>query len=132
MSDEILKGREQARFPALLVFGLLGLGVIAVVAGIALGGEFVIPVLILAALCAIVAIGYRTLAGNNRASRGGEARDVGTQDLPAQPANDSRPLGDTPEAHDEISPHDLPKGHPGRAEAERQAAEGGGTTRGDV
>jgi hypothetical protein len=40
-------------------------------------------------------------------------------------------LGDTPEAHDEISPHDLPKGHPGRQEAERQAGEDG-TTRGNV
>jgi hypothetical protein len=36
-------------------------------------------------------------------------------------------LGDTPEAHDEISPHDLPVDHPDRAEAERSAD--GGTTR---
>jgi hypothetical protein len=41
-------------------------------------------------------------------------------------------LGDTPEAHDEIIPQDLPKGHPGRAEAERQAAEGDGTVRGNT
>ena len=40
-------------------------------------------------------------------------------------------LGDTPEAHDEISPHDLPKGHPGRQEAEREAGESG-TTEGNV
>jgi len=33
------------------------------------------------------------------------------------------PLGDTPEAHDEISPHDLPPDHPGRAEAERRAGD---------
>ena len=45
--------------------------------------------------------------------------------------DDETPLGDTPEAHDEISPHDLPKGHPGRAAAEDQAGESG-TTRGDV
>jgi hypothetical protein len=32
-------------------------------------------------------------------------------------------LGDTPEVHDGIAPHDLPKDHPGRAEAERQAQE---------
>jgi hypothetical protein len=39
-------------------------------------------------------------------------------------AKDERtPLGDTQEAHDEINPHDLPKGHPGRAEAEREAGE---------
>lgn len=42
------------------------------------------------------------------------------------------PLGDTPEAHDEITPHDLPLGHPGRQAAEAQASRGDGTTRGDV
>lgn len=41
------------------------------------------------------------------------------------------PLGDTPEAHDEISPHDLPPDHPGRAQAEREAGRTG-TTRGNV
>lgn len=46
--------------------------------------------------------------------------------------DDQTALGDTPEAHDEISPHDLPLGHPGRRAAERQAAAGDGTTRGDV
>jgi hypothetical protein len=44
--------------------------------------------------------------------------------------DDERPLGDTPEAHDELTPRDLPVGHPGRAEAERQAEELGGTTPG--
>jgi hypothetical protein len=44
--------------------------------------------------------------------------------------------GDTPEAHDEINPHDLPAGHPGREAAERKAEEepaddGARTTRGD-
>jgi hypothetical protein len=43
-----------------------------------------------------------------------------------------RPLGDTAEAHDEIVPEDLPRGHPGRAEAERLAREGDGATRGNV
>ncbi|HEX2104284.1 MAG TPA: hypothetical protein VHF51_11585 [Solirubrobacteraceae bacterium] len=45
-------------------------------------------------------------------------------------ADDARPLGDTPEAHDEISPRDLPPDHPGRTAAERQAAALGGTTPG--
>jgi hypothetical protein len=45
--------------------------------------------------------------------------------------DDETPLGDTSEAHDEISPHDLPPGHPGREEAEREAG-GEGTTRGNV
>jgi len=41
-------------------------------------------------------------------------------------------LGDTPEVHDEISPHDIPKGNPGRQEAERLAERNeGGLTRGN-
>src|SRR4051812_15727535 len=44
--------------------------------------------------------------------------------------------GDTPEAHDEINPHDLPTDHPGRQAAEAQAKDegrddGARTTRGD-
>jgi hypothetical protein len=45
--------------------------------------------------------------------------------------DDETDLGDTPEVHDEISPHDLPKDHPGRREAEKEAGESG-TTRGNV
>ena len=46
--------------------------------------------------------------------------------------DEGRPLGDTAEAHDEIAPHDLPKGHPGRKEAERQADRSrSGSTRGN-
>ena len=46
--------------------------------------------------------------------------------------DDETPLGDTPEAHDEISPHDLPLDHPGREEAEQQAGGDEGETRGDT
>jgi hypothetical protein len=46
--------------------------------------------------------------------------------------DDETPAGDTPEAHDEITPHDLPPDHPGRNEAERLAGGGGGTTRGNI
>jgi hypothetical protein len=50
---------------------------------------------------------------------------------PATP-DDETDLGDTPEAHDEISPVDLPPDHPGRQEAERQSGGIGGTTKGDA
>src|SRR2546423_11374891 len=43
-----------------------------------------------------------------------------------------RPLGDTPEAHDEINPHDIPLDNPARHEAEDQVADAGGETRGNV
>lgn len=44
--------------------------------------------------------------------------------------DDETPLGDTPEAHDELSPHDLPPDHPGREEAARRSGDSGGTTQG--
>jgi hypothetical protein len=83
----------------------------------------------------------------------GEHTGVGGENAPPpdEPTHDSAPhderadeplgpatpdaetdLGDTPEAHDEIIPEDLPKDHPGRQEAERQAAEGDGTVRGNT
>ncbi|HEY6758466.1 MAG TPA: hypothetical protein VI318_03215 [Baekduia sp.] len=46
--------------------------------------------------------------------------------------DDETAVGDTPEAHDEIIPEDLPKDHPGRQEAEREAAEGDGKVRGNT
>ena len=50
---------------------------------------------------------------------------------PMTPA-DQTPLGDTPEAHDEISPHDLQLEHPGREKAERIAGGDEGTTQGET
>lgn len=58
--------------------------------------------------------------------------DESSEPLGPLTPDDETPLGDTPEVHDEISPHDLPPGHPGRAEAERQAGGPAGTTRGDT
>ena len=46
--------------------------------------------------------------------------------------DDETDLGDTPEAHDELSPHDLPKDHPGRHAAEELAGGEGGTTSGNT
>jgi hypothetical protein len=44
--------------------------------------------------------------------------------------DDETPLGDSPELHDEIIPHDLPPDHPGRAEVERRTDDLADTTRG--
>lgn len=56
-----------------------------------------------------------------------------TADEPLGPMTPDRetPAGDTPEAHDELSPHDLPKGHPGRKEAEKLAGGEDGVTTGN-
>ena len=127
MADQTLQGEERARFPGLFGLGLLMAIAVALVAWLLLGSEFGIPILILTALCAIATLGYRVLAGSNRGASG----DADSSDnVPKQPARGDRPLGDTPEAHDEISPHDLPLDNPGRHEAERLAATEDGTTRG--
>jgi hypothetical protein len=46
--------------------------------------------------------------------------------------DDETPAGDTPEAHDELVPEDLPKDHPGRQAAEREARVGDGLVRGNT
>lgn len=46
--------------------------------------------------------------------------------------DDETPLGDSPEVHSDITPHDIPLDHPGRKAAEEMAAEGDGTLRGNV
>ena len=59
----------------------------------------------------------------------------GTKPEPLGPftPDDQTPAGDTPEAHDEITVHDLPPDHEGREAAEREAEESeDGTIRGNV
>lgn len=76
------------------------------------GAEFALPIALLA-LIVLAFLGVHALLANR-----------------ANMVDDETPLGDTPQAHDEISPHDLPRDSPGRRAAERQAARGDGTTRG--
>jgi hypothetical protein len=63
----------------------------------------------------------------------GLPRDRGSREpLGPLTPDPGRPLGDTAEAHEELSPRDLPAGPPGRPEAERLADdEPGGTTAGN-
>jgi hypothetical protein len=46
---------------------------------------------------------------------------------PMTPDEDTA-VGDTPEAHDEVSPHDLPKDHPGRRAVEEKTGDHGELT----
>jgi hypothetical protein len=114
---------ERRRFPALLGVGGSLAAVVVIVAFVADAG-LAWPLLILFALCLAVGVVYRLVAGSNR-------DDADHSDsLPKQPATRSRPLGDTPEAHDEISPHDIPLYSPARRAAEQQANGVAATTRG--
>jgi hypothetical protein len=89
--------------------------------------DIVIPILILIAVCAVAALGYRALTASARGS--GEANS-GDPVPRNPPPDDERPLGDTPEAHDEVTAHDLPLDNPGRHEVEDEAGGADRTTRG--
>jgi hypothetical protein len=116
-------GAERRRFPALLAVGG-GFGAVVVIVAFVADAGLAWPLLILFALCLAVAVVYRLIAGSNR-------DDADHSDsLPRQPATRSRPLGDTPEAHDELSPHDIPLYSPARRAAEQQAGGVAATTRG--
>jgi hypothetical protein len=83
---------------------------------------------ILIALVIIAAVVAGLLAVNGIARRSVVARHDSLEDamsdekepLPSAHLipDDEAPAGDTPEAHDEINPHDIPRGHPGRRAAE--------------
>jgi hypothetical protein len=105
---------ERRRFAALLGVGGSLAAIVVIVAFVADAG-LAWPLLILFALCLAAAVVYRLIAGSNR-------DDADHSDsLPKQPATRWRPLGDTLEAHDEISPHDIPLYSPARRPAEQRA-----------
>src|SRR5919199_3916918 len=124
-------GAEQARpgffratAPALLFafFAICALAA-AIFAGLAEAIAIVV-------LGVIVAGGASMWGASARRKAARDARAPGAADrddaVPGIGADRARPVGDTPEAHDEITARDLPKAHPGRRAAERQAEELGG------
>ena len=100
-------------------------------------------ILIAALIIAVLIAGWFVLNGaarRNVASRHDSPEDAMSDETEPLPSahlipDDETAAGDTPEAHDEINPHDLPPDHPGRRAAEEQADESGEddvpTTRGD-
>jgi hypothetical protein len=113
------------------------LAVFAIIAAAFLGAQYAIPIVILAALL----LGFFAL--NDLTARrvlqrhDGDAlavQDDQTETTPtAHVIPDETALGDTAEAHAEISPHDVPKGSPIRKAIEHQARQHPrGTTRGNA
>jgi len=99
-------------------------------------------ILIAALIIAVLVAGWFVLNGvarRNVAARHGSLEDAMSDETEPLPSahlipDDETGAGDTPEAHDEINPHDIPPGHPGRRAAEEQAetdGDGARTTRGD-
>jgi hypothetical protein len=125
LGDARFTDREKQRFPTLMVAGLLLAAAVIIVAWIAVGAEYAVPLVILAALCVVGLVGFRLISSRNRDPAASEEGG-----LPAQAPDPTRPLGDTAEAHDEINPHDFPLYNPGRRTAELMARGPANTTRG--
>ena len=111
-------------------------------ATILLSGEptWLIPGAILLCLILGYALIERALTKKQLERHGGDKlaaqRDDEDWAIPSAHLNvdDETAAGDTPEVHDEISPHDLPIDHPGRAAAEAQSGghdDTAGTTTGN-
>jgi cbb3-type cytochrome oxidase maturation protein len=100
--------------------------------------KILVPVLILLALVALFFVVNWAIQRRQMAKHDGDveaALSDSDDSLPAAPhiTDDDRPLGDTPEAHDEVSPRDIPKwDRATRAAAEEQAGGEGGETGGNV
>jgi hypothetical protein len=115
--------------------------IVAAAAAIAGGISWAIPVALVAIIVAVYALANRKLGEREMASHDGDEQDAlrdGREGgLPKTHVigDDETALGDTPEVHAEISPHDFPKGAPERQAAERMAEEEDGepeTTRGQA
>ena len=105
----------------------IGAGVLlAIIAFVTAGSGLGIPVLVLTAVCAAAAIVYRIVGGAGPRAN----TDPSASTVPQLPTEEHRPLGDTPQAHDEINPHDLPKDNPGREVAVEMAEGHEGSTEG--
>ena len=106
--------------------------VVAAVAAIAGGISWAIPVALVAIIAAVYAGATRALGEREMASHGDDEQDAlrdGREGgLPKAHVigDDETALGDTPEVHAEISPHDFPKGAPERRAAEEMAEEEAG------
>lgn len=98
--------------------------------------EFLIPTALVALVVALIVVGEKGLSTavmRRHDQDPGKAVSDEQEPLPSAHVitDDDTDLGDTREAHNELSPRDLPPDHPGRKEAEAQAGDERGTTRGD-
>jgi hypothetical protein len=95
---------------------------------------YIIPGAILLGIILFYAVAERGMTALNmrrhHGSRDAAAADDTDWPIPSAHVtpDDATPTGDTPEVHNELSPHDLPPDHPGREAAEEQAGRGGTTT----
>ena len=105
-----------------IAFTALCYGVAAVAAAVFAGAEFAVATLAAAVIPLTAVALWAATARAKTVEEGGRLHDVSAGDhedpLPGVGLDQERPLGDSPELHDDLSPHDLPKGHPSRKAVE--------------
>jgi hypothetical protein len=119
-----LPGRPPPKGYAPLMGGLSAFYIISAIAAANVGPDYAIAALLAGTIPATAAtLTYATARRKTRQAEDGHMEDLSTEDqspFPGIGMDDKTPLGDSPELHDEITPHDLPPGHPGRRRAEGQ------------
>jgi len=129
------RGHERPKWSGTLVGGVIGFYLVCALAAAVFAGPAEAIATLLAGIIPMTgaALWVATARAKTREAAPSHRDPAAADDddeFAGVGADEVRPLGDTPEAHDEISPRDLPVGHPGRAEAERQADDLDGTTPG--
>lgn len=131
-----LPGHPPPKGFAPLMAGLAAFYIISAAAAAQLGPEYALAALLAGTVPATAAtLTYATARRKTRMGEDGHLEDLSAEDrspFPGIGMDDKTPLGDSPELHDDITTHDLPRGHPARRRAEEQARSGGGGTISDT
>lgn len=120
------------------MMGLIALFAVVYAATVLIVGEplFLIPGALIVLIASFFVASEHTLTKIQLRRHGGDPMAAMRDENDPLPSthlipDDSTGAGDTPEAHDEISPHDYPVDSPGRQAAEAQAGSHAGTTGGN-
>lgn len=124
------EGRPKLRGAYWLIGGTFAFYAVSALAAIIFLGPAEATAVLLAALIPLTAVAL-WLAGARAKTRveGGalvdDSADNREDPFPGMGLADQRPLGDSPDLHDDLVPEDLPPGHPARRAAEQRAGRTG-------
>jgi hypothetical protein len=123
-------GRPRPRGIYWMIGGVAAFYVVTATAALVFAGPGPAVATALAAFIPMTAVAIWIAGVRSKTVAGSPAPDASADDnedpFPGMAADATTPLGATAEAHDDLSPHDLPKGHPSRPAGE---GPGGGERR---
>jgi pimeloyl-ACP methyl ester carboxylesterase len=134
LATERRSGRPRPRGLMLVLAAVAAFYGITAVAAADVGLRYVIAALLAFLIPGTAtALAVSTARTMTRETDDGRQVDLSAEDrgpVPRLGLDNSRPLGDSPDLHGDVSPHDLPVDHPGRHAVEERAKEAGGRTTG--